>query len=499
VVLPLAAAFLVLLVNRDLGARIISLVAGALLVALAWSWFRADLPSPVAVIVAGIPAPEGIQLSIDRLSAVLAMLIASSGFLVILYSQSYLKARGSQSKYYAVYLALMAATFGILLTRDLFNLFVFYEILCISSYILVSFEQTKASLEASIKYLILGSVGSIFMLIAIGLAYRVSGSLAMGDIASSLALAKPSYAIFTAALFVFGMGIEAAIFPLNTWLPDAHSSAPSSISAVLSGFVIELALVVLLRVSMSVFAGVHLLSLLRFLALVGIVVGELAAFGQSELKRTLAYSSIGQIGLMLFAISLGTKAGLQAGIGQLVMHAGAKSVLFLIAGYFILRTRGKTLSDYRGLARKMPLSGVFFTLAVLSLIGVPPLFGFFTKYRILSAAAESGAWVGVGVILFATVIEAAYFFRIIRTLYGRPATTEAGVSAPEEYAAAAVSGPGSGVPGAAVSYTHVAAAPTRAACTEMDPPAMLAVFGFSLLVVFGWFLLPLIGVGSALL
>ncbi len=459
IVLPLAAAFLTVLISRAGAARIIALVTGLGLAAIAWLWFSAGLASSFPVIVSAIPAPMGIQLAIDPLSASLALLIAVSGFLVILYSQSYLRAHGSQTKYYAVLMLLLAASFGLLLTRDIFNLFVFYEILCISSYILVAYEQDNSALEASMKYMILGSVGSLFILIAIGLAYRVSGSLAMNDIAVAMAAVQPGYAILTAALFLFGMGIEAAIFPVNTWLPDAHSSAPSSISAVLSGFVIEVALIVLFRVSTTVFAAVNLLPILQIVALAGIIVSELAAYGQTELKRTLAYSSMGQIGVMLFALSLGTEAAAGAGIAHLVMHAGAKSALFLIAGYFILRTGSRAVADYQGLGRQMPVSGVLFAIAALSLVGAPPLFGFFTKFQIIKAAAAvggAGPWTGIGVVLFGTVIEAAYLFRIVRTLYLSP-----GGSQPLRY-------------------------------RDMELPATAAVFAFTALVLFGALLLPAI-------
>jgi len=462
IVIPLAASFLTVLIGKNGGARILAILTGLALTGLGWSWFRADLTAPVSVVIAGIASPLGIQLSMDRLSAALALLISVSGLLVIIYNQSYLKSEEAQSKHYAVLLLLMAASFGILLTRDLFNLFVFYEILCISSYILVASEETKASFEASLKYLLLGSVGSLFMLIAIGLAYRVSGSLAMDDIGRALSEADSSYAMLTAALFVLGMGIEAAIFPVNTWLPDAHSSAPSSISAVLSGFVIELALIVLLRISITVFSSVDLMLPMRFMALAGILIGELAAYGQTELKRTLAYSSMGQVGLMLFALTLGTEAASQAGMAHLVMHTGAKSVLFLIAGYFILRTGKRDIASYSGLGRRMPLTGVLFVIAALSLVGVPPLFGFFTKFKILSAAAASGAtgaWLGVGVILLGTVLEASYLFRVVRTLYSESSERDR---------------------------------------IKMDFPALIAVLGFTLLVIFGSFLLPLIPSGLAL-
>jgi formate hydrogenlyase subunit 3/multisubunit Na+/H+ antiporter MnhD subunit len=279
------------------------------------------------------------------------------------------------------------------------------------------------------------------------------------------------------------MGLEAAIFPVNAWLPDAHSSAPSSISAVLSGFVIELALVVLFRVALTVFAAVDLLAILPILAIAGILVGEVAAWAQTELKRTLAYSSIGQIGIILFALSLGTRIGAQAALGHLFMHAGAKSVLFLVAGYFILRTGSHRISDYRGLAARMPVSATLFAIAALSLLGVPPLLGFFTKFRIVAAAAAAtggggaGAgliWFGIAAILFGTVLEGAYLFRIVTTLFDRT-----GVETSAESEA-----------NGSVTTNTVVTARGSGSSAELDLPAMAAVVVFVALLLFGVLVLP---------
>lgn len=445
VVLPLAAAFFIALVGNRSVARIVALLAALGTVWIAAAWLIPSLTVTTSIVVGGIAAPFGIGLAIDALGAGFALLVAVSLTLVVLYSFSYIggdHGEGNEARYYAVLLLLGAASFGLLLTRDLFNLFVFYEILCIASYILVAYGQDRRALEASFKYMVLGSLGSLLMLIAIGLAYRAAGSLAMADIAAALADGEPGYALLTALLFFFGMAIEAAIFPVNTWLPDAHSSAPSSISAVLSGFVIELALVVLLRVMGTVFASVDLVSMLSVLALIGVIVGEIAAFSQTELKRMLAYSSMGQVGLILFALSLGTVAGREAGLTHLLMHTGAKSALFLIAGYFILRTEHHEIDSYRGLAARMPISSVLFALAALSLVGVPPLFGFFSKFRILSAASAVGgavAWGGIAVILAATVLEGFYLFRVVRVLFERdPARETAAPAARGEAAAPAL-------------------------------------------------------------
>lgn len=456
IIAPLSAAFIMILFNSRVIALGLSLLVPIGLAWLGLSWLPYTLGAAQPILVASIPAPLGIPLSIDALGAGMAILVAVSAALVVLYSSSYMKKGHHEVRYYTVVMILLTSAFGLVLTRDIFNLFVFFEILCISSYILVSWEQDGAALEASFKYMVLGSIGSTFLLVSIALVYRVAGSLAMADVATALATAPRGYVAFAAVTFLFGVGVEAAIFPVNTWLPDAHSSAPSSISAILSGFVIELALVVAFRVLNTAFAAVDTLPLVRVIAIAGVIVGEMAAFGQKDLKRMLAYSSISQIGIMLFAFSLGTQAGAQAGLQHLLMHAGAKSALFLIAGYFIVRTGSRLIADYAGLGHRMPVSAALFGFAALSLVGAPPLLGFFTKFQVLSAAGAAGgftAWLGVAVILFGTVLETVYLFRVLRVLF-----------------APAASG-----------------SPARA---DMDWPALAAVALFTALVVFGALLLP---------
>jgi len=455
IIAPLAAAFLMIFINNRGVALALSLLTSLGLTVLGFSWLPYTLAQAQPILVASIKAPMGIPLSLDALGAGMAIIVAVSATLVVLYSSTYMRKGHHEVRYYAVVMILLTSAFGLVLTRDIFNLFVFFEILCISSYILVSWEQCGAALEASFKYMVLGSIGSTFLLVSIALSYRIAGSLAMADIAKAFALeANRGYVVLAAVTFLFGVGVEAAIFPVNTCLPDAHSSAPSSISAILSGFVIELALVVTFRVLNTVFAAVEILPVLQAIAIIGVIVGEFSAFGQKDLKRMLAYSSISQIGIMLFAFSLGTDAGSQAGLSHLLMHAGAKSALFLIAGYFILRTGSRMIDDYAGLGRRMPVSAALFGLAALSLVGAPPLFGFFTKFQILSAAADVGgvmATFGIVAILSGTVLEAIYLFRVLRVLFAK-----AGESTRE----------------------------------EMAWPAMASVVLFTALVVFGALLLP---------
>ncbi|HDQ14670.1 MAG TPA: NADH-quinone oxidoreductase subunit F [Sediminispirochaeta sp.] len=423
ILIPLLTVFLINLVNIKWPkfSAGLSFLAIALTTGMAFTLLPEVMQAPIEVVIAGTKAPIGINLLIGPLGLMLSLIILVTSLLVSMYSFSYISDE-RKGMYSGLFLLLIVGSLGMVMTGDIFNLFVFFEILCISSYILVAYQRNEHSLEASIKYLLLGSIGSLFLLISIAILYRGLGTLNIADIAARVGELPPSTRIAAAAFFTIGIGVEAAIFPLNSWLPDAHSSAPSSISAMLSGFVIEVALVVLIKIVFSLFAFAALFWLLAVVGVVSLLIGEFAAYRQENIKRMLAYSSIGQVGLILFALSLGTEAATRAAFLQIINHAAAKSALFLVSGYMIIRTGSYQIADYRGIARRMPVSGFVFFLAVLSLVGVPPLFGFFSKFSIVMAAVSSGstgATVLTGLVLLGTVVEAAYFIRVLQHFYQR--------------------------------------------------------------------------------
>jgi len=382
------------------------------------------LENPVIVSIGGWRPPFCINLVAGPVGVLFSAIIALVGLLVSIYALDYIK-EGATEKYHTLYLLLLTGATGVVLTGDIFNLFVFFEILCISSYALVAYLRDKAGIESAVKYLIQGAVGSSLLLIGIGLLYGQFGTLNMADIAEKIASASPISLFVPMVLLITGLGVEAAIFPLNAWLPDAHSSAPSSISAILSGIAIEVGLYAVARVLFTIF-GVSLSttpSFLLFLALLGILtllVGEMCAFSQNNIKRMLAYSSIGQIGLILFALAIGTSYGVTGGLFQLVSHTLSKALLFLAAGYMIYRAGSMEISALEGMGRKMPLTCLAFTIGAFSLVGLPPFIGFPSKFLIVRAALatkEAIFCVLIGLALLGTVIEAAYFFRVVQVLY----------------------------------------------------------------------------------
>ena len=221
-------------------------------------------------------------------------------------------------------------------------------------------------------------------------------------------------------LFITGLGVEAAIFPLNAWLPDAHSSAPSSISAILSGIAIEVGIYAVARVVFTIFGAQSIFLFLVFLGLVTLLIGEMCAFSQRNIKRLLAYSSIGQIGLILFALGIATHSGVVGGLFQIIAHTLSKALLFLTVGYMIYRTGSLEISTLEGMGRRMPLTSLAFTIGAFSLVGLPPFAGFPSKFLIVRAALitqEPLFVVLIALVLLGTIIEGAYFLRIIQVLY----------------------------------------------------------------------------------
>src|SRR6056297_273271 len=421
IVVPLGLAFLVPLfglISKKTG-KYFPILALLFNLLLTIKIFPQVLSERIHVNIGGFTPPFCINLVAGPLGILLAFLIALVGLLVAIYAFNYIKEK-DQGKYHILYLLLLTGATGVVLTGDIFNLFVFFEILCISSYALVAYSGDKPGIESAVKYLIQGTLGSGFILIGIGLLYGQFGTLNMADIASNIHSVEPISVFVPLVLMITGFGVEAAIFPLNAWLPDAHSSAPSSISAILSGIAIEVGLYAVVRIVFTVFGASSIMMFLLFLGVLTLLIGELSAFNQENIKRMLAYSSIGQIGLIVFALSIANMNGITGGLFQLISHTLGKALLFLAVGYMIVHTGSMNISSFEGMGKKMPYTSFFFTIGALSLVGLPPFIGFPSKFMIVKAAIfkqEILYTVLIILVLTATVVEAAYFFKVIQAIY----------------------------------------------------------------------------------
>lgn len=377
------------------------------------------IKAPIVVSLGGFPPPFCINLMADPLGVFLAALIALIGLMISIYATDYIR-KGAIQIYHMLYLLLLVGATGIVLTGDIFNLFVFYEILCISSYALVAYNGDKPGIESGMKYLIQGTVGSGLILMGIALLYGNFGTLNMAHIARNIHSTTQLSVFVPLALLITGFGVEAAMFPLNAWLPDAHSSAPSSISAILSGIAIKMGVYAIMRIIFTLFGASSLLHFILLMGLLTLLIGELAAFRQNNIKRMLAYSSTGQIGLIIFAFGLASTLGVTGALFQITSHALAKALLFLAVGYMIYRSGSMEINSLAGMGKKMPLVSIAFAIGVFSLIGFPPFIGFSSKFLIVKATLAQHdllLTILLGFVLLATIIEGAYFLKVIQTIY----------------------------------------------------------------------------------
>jgi multicomponent Na+:H+ antiporter subunit D len=358
IVLPLAGGFLAPLLARrneegdGYAARGLALVIGAVLLAGSIGWVGRG---PAVYWIGGWPSGSrtaiGLSLVSDGLSQLLLLMVNAIAFLSILYSWSYIRRFTGQAYYYCLFLIMLAGMNGVVLSGDLFNVFVFMEVAVIASYALVAFGVERPELEASFKYVILGSVSSLFVFLGIGLLYNLTGQLNMALIAQRLQGVQSIPAVwFAAACFIMGFGLKAALVPFHAWLPDAHPSAPAPISAMLSGVLIKaVGVYVVCRILFNVFgtiagAGALYANVLMTLGTLSMVIGVFLAIGQWDFKRLLAYHSISQMGYVFLSIGIGAAVlasegptavaalAIFGGLFHLVNHAAFKSLLFLCSG-----------------------------------------------------------------------------------------------------------------------------------------------------------------------
>jgi multicomponent Na+:H+ antiporter subunit D len=294
------------------------------------------------------------------------------------------------------------------------------ELVAISSVALVAFGCESEELEAAFKYLILGTVASFLILFSIALIYSITGSLNMAQIAVILRDMKRTPAIgLSFALFLAGFAIKAALPPFHTWLPDAHPAAPAPVSAMLSSVVVKAAgIYVLCRLIFNVFGITPLFSeTLMFLGMFSIILGAVMAMGQWDLKRLLAYSTISQVGYIVFGIGLATPLGVLGGLFHLLNHSMMKSLLFLNSGSVQYRTGERDMRRLGGLKGKMPVTYITFLIASMSVAGVPPLGGFFSKLIIIIAAVISRRYVYAFTALLVSIVTLAYMLRAQKLVF----------------------------------------------------------------------------------
>ncbi len=395
-----------------------------------YSMFDQVLSAPVIV-----PFEAGILeacLRIDALSIFMSSIFVALGLLVTVYSIKYMERDTGLPLYYTLLLAMLSGMVGVVFAGDFFTLFVFWELMCIPSYVLVAFRKHKwEAVEAGLKYLVMSSAGSATLLFGMSLLYGLTGTLNFAQLSVLLNCPPNVWSYLSVVFIVAGLGVKAAIFPFHMWLPDAHPAAPSSISALLSGIVIKVGVYAIIRSLFMVFLPTQFSwqTMLAILSILTMTFGNLAALLQGDIKRLLAYSSIAQIGYIVFAFSTASSYGLTAGLMHIMNHAITKGLLFLCAGVFVYKTGTRSLKELKGIGHKMPITTITFVIASLAISGVPPLNGFVSELMIIYAGVYANMLIFTVPMLINLLIGFAYYLRLIKLIvWSTPSEKVRGVS-----------------------------------------------------------------------
>ncbi len=433
VVLPLLAApVCVLLQNRK--------VVGVWATLVAWASFAIAITmlvhtmehGTISYALGGWESPLGIELRVDVANAFLATIVTGIASMVLPYgpgSATLAIPEDKQYLFYTAFLLCMTGLLGMSVTGDAFNVFVFVEITSLSSYTLIALGKGRRALTAAFSYLVMGTIGGTFILLAIGLCYQMTGTLNMADMALRLQPVMGTRTVLVAfGFFVVGASIKLAVFPLHQWMPNAYTHAPSVVSAFLSATATKVSYFVLVRVVFTIFGAAYVFGTVHFewllmpLSIAAMFVGSIAAMYQTHIKRLLAYSSMAQIGYMTLGLSMNSVEGLTGGLVHLFNHGLMKGGLFLVVANITFRLNSSKIEDMAGLARKMPWTSLAFAIGGLSLIGVPGTAGFISKWYLVQGALVKGqVWLAL-LILMSSLLAVGYVWKVIEVMLLKPPT-----------------------------------------------------------------------------
>ncbi len=371
--------------------------------------------------------PWGIEYVFDHLNAFVAVIVSLTSLLIGISSKSMVERSFSKKVafFYCLFLLQVTGLLGIVVTGDAFNLYVFLEIASLAGYTLIAIGDDGAPF-ASFNYMIYGTVGACFYLLGVGYLYIVTGSLNMADLAKLLPPLYQSKPVLIAfAFFIVGVAIKMALFPLHVWLPDAYTYAPSAVSSLIAPLTTKVGVYVAIRVMYTIFTPSFVkefssaTTLLSWVSISAILFGCIWALAQTDLKRMFAYVLVAEIGYLALGIGLANRNGLTGTVLHIMNDAMMMASLFLVAGAVATKTGFRRIDQWSGLHKKMPVTMAVFVVTALSVAGIPPMCGFFSKWYLLLGAITAKEWVAAAVLLASSLVNAILFFRVIEVIYFR--------------------------------------------------------------------------------
>lgn len=444
VALPLAGAALLPLLGALLrrSTRAAALVLHAAILGAALGLFSlVSAGGPIRYAVGGWPGPWGIELWLDGLSALIALLVAGMACFAS-FAQTFSEraetrtVSGSpirEGLLRGALLLLLGGLLGIVVTRDVFNLFVFLEISSLAAYTLVASAGGRAPV-AAFRYLLAGTAAGSLYLFGVGFLYALTGTLHMDDLAARLPSVEADAALTVAVVLIaVGLSIKAALFPLHGWLPDTYVYAPTPAAGFIAAVMAKVSAYALLRLLGETLAateaGAMVLTVTLWLGILGALAGGILAVAQREVTRMLAWSSVSAMGMILIGVGIGSALAVTGALFHVAAHALAKGCLFFGAGGIRAPSGADGVDRWSGLGARAPWILAALTVAALSMIGIPPTAGFFSKYYLLSASASAGGPVGIAAfaaIIVSSLLATIYFLRLLEAAWFRPAPDASG-------------------------------------------------------------------------
>jgi len=355
----------------------------------------------------------------DYLSLAISVLISGISMLAAIYSIAYMGHEHNQEMYFSALLMFVAGMIGVVLSANLILFYLFWELMLIPSYFLIAYWGTGRARIVGFKYFMFTHAGAACLLFGILLTYSVTGTFNLIDLPQKLSeVAAGTLRVIMTLMFI-GFAVKFAVFPLHTWLPDAHAEAPTPISVLLSGVMIKTGAYAIIRITLTLFPSelVKVAYALSVLAVATMLWGGLMAFAQTDIKRMLAYSSVSQVGYILFGIMSLTVLGLSGGLFNIITHGVAKSLLFMSAGAIIYRTGIRDITKLGGLAEKMPITAIATLCGGLSIAGTPPFAGFASEWMIFAGGFKAGYTILAALAIVATIVTAGYYLRMVKRVF----------------------------------------------------------------------------------
>jgi len=406
-------------------------ITGGWVANLALTYYSVPLPGIVTLGLSGTSSNIfSSAFLIDAISIYMAIIIVALSAVVMVYTVFSVNSNARPSeRYFAIMLMTTAGVLGAVLAGDLLTLFIFWEVATAGAAFLMLFKKNAFSINATLKYLIMVIIASAFVMLGMSIVYGLTGTLNYLGVGRALSTLSSNHLLIVAFVFIVaGYAIEAAIVPFHFWLPDAYTAAPAPSTAFLSALVDQGSYYILIRVLLYVLlpSTLNWTVMLAVIAALTMIVGNLFALIQSDVKRLLAYICVADIGYNLVAISSVTALGLLGNLYFFLIGGITTALAFMTIG--IMNTHGfKSLDDFSGLGKKMPLACLALVIAGLSFAGVPPFGGFIAKYLVFTAAIEANlSWLAVIGVL-TSVLQAAYLFRLIFVMYGKKSRDETAI------------------------------------------------------------------------